>query len=256
MDNTTDGFEDQVQPERLLVNANSPCDNWLKTCPVARTLEGWSETLDAWVLIAITCNRWSCPICGRKKVQHYARKVADAEPNKLITLTCNPAMHENPRAAYDDTRRKIPGLTARLRRLFGEVEFFRILEITKKGWPHYHLVTRSGFIPQATISNIWKELVGAPIVDVRKIDRKNNAYWYVIKYLAKQRYIAWTDRRAAWTKGFFRKDEFESGEKLFLLRQYFANAHPADHMRWCYDGCTFEKYSDSCWVKVQTAKER
>lgn len=246
---TRDQFRDKSEPDRLLIGSDRSITNWMGTCPVARTYEGWSETLEAWVIIAICCRRWSCPICGRKKVAHYAQRVSAAKPNRLVTLTVNPANHESPRAAYDDTRRAIPALSAKLRRRFGEFEFFRILEVTKKGWPHYHLMVRSEYIPQPEISSLWNELVGAPIVDVRALHKSVQAYWYVVKYLGKQKMIPWTDRRAAWTRRFFPKDDFTAGDKLFILRPYFANAHPADHARWMYEGATLERYSDNCWIK-------
>lgn len=251
---TRDLFRDQSEPARFLVGHNAGLDLWMKCCPVARTWEGWSETLDAWVIIAVSCRRWSCPICGREKVQHYAKKVADAEPNRLITLTVNPAMHESPRAAYDATRRQIPELSKRIRKGYTEFEFFRVLEATKKGWPHYHLVTRSPYIPQGELSSIWNELTGAWIVDVRALHRRTNAYWYVVKYLGKQAHIPWTDRRATWTKNFFRKTDFAPGESLHILRPYFANAHPADHCRWCYEGAYLERYSKNCWIKRGSEK--
>lgn len=183
----------QQQNDRLLITPNASIDAWMNTCPKARTIEGWSTRLNAWVIIANCCKQWGCPICGRQKIQHYARLVADAQANRLITLTVNPARYDSPRAAYDHTRRRIPILSARLRRTYGEFEFFRILEVTKKGWPHYHLIARSPYIPQTELSQLWNELTGAPIVDVRKLDRRTNAYWYVTKYLAKQKYIPWTN---------------------------------------------------------------
>lgn len=247
-DHTDSALRTKVQPDRFLVGSDRSIHNWMMACPRAKTLEAYSETLENWVVIAISCNNWGCPVCGRKKVVHYAKLVADAAPNKLITLTVNPAKHSDPRAAYDETRRKIPGLSARLRRAYGEFEFFRILEITKKGWPHYHLIARSPYIPQAELSNLWAELVGAPIVDVRKIDRTASAYWYVVKYLAKQRYIPWTDRRAAWTRKFFPKSEFKPGQSLNLMQETFKREHPADYLRWWYEGHEIQAYSGNCWL--------
>jgi len=249
-DSTRDQFQEEPPADRMLVGHNRSLANWMKACPSARTLEGWSQVLEAWVIIGTCCNRWSCPICGRRKVQHYARLVAESGADKLITLTVNPAKHADPRAAYDATRRQIPRLTAKLRKAYGEFEFFRILEATKRGWPHYHLIARSPYIPQAELSGLWNDLTGAPIVDVRQMNRKTNAYWYVVKYLAKQEYIPWTDRRASWTRGFFVKDDFEKGEGLDLAVPFFANTHPTDHVRWCYEGTTLERYSHNCWVIV------
>lgn len=248
-DHTRTLFRTEAESDRFLVGCDKSIDLWMRTCPRAKTLEGWSETLDAWVIVANTCNNWSCPVCGRRKVQHYAQKVAKAEPNRLITLTVNPSRHSSPREAFDSTRRKVTELATKLRRRYDEFEFFRVLEVTKKGWPHYHLITRSPYIPQPEISDLWNGLTGAPIVDVRQMKKTVQAYWYVVKYLAKQKYIPWTDRRAAWTRKFFKKVDFVPGPKLNILVPHFANAHPADHARWCYEGSYLERYSDNCWVK-------
>lgn len=252
-DSTRDLFRDQTEKPKHLIGAYTPLAAWMNCCPRARTLTGWSVTLDSHVIIQVTCKNWGCPICGRRKVQRYAKMVADACPNRLITLTVNPGRWENPRAAYDGTRRAVPRLTAKLRKAYGEFEFFRILEVTKKGWPHYHLVTRSPFIPQGEISNLWDELTGAPIVDVRELKKKTNAYWYVVKYLGKQEYIPWTDRRASSTKGFFVKTEFVAGPGLELQGQRFVGHRPDHFLGWDHRGWTLERYSTDCWRLIAPA---
>lgn len=247
-DGTRSQFKTQQETRQHLVGGYTALADWMKCCPRSKTLEAWSQTLNAWVIIGITCKNWGCPICGRKKLAHYARRVMAAQPNRLITLTVNPRMHNDPRAAYDATRRSIPKLSERLRKGYTEFEFFRVLEATKKGWPHYHLITRCPYIPQQEISDHWKKLTGAPIVDVRKMDKTTNAYWYVVKYLGKQLKIPWTDRRASWTKGFFAKDDFEAGECLHLASEHFYGARPDNHARWEHTGCVLEAYSDNCWI--------
>ena len=247
-DSTRKLFSDQPVSTKHLVGSYFALADWMKCCPRAKTLEAWSEKLQAFVIIQVTCKNWGCPICGRRKVQKYAKKVTAAKPNRLVTLTVNPKQHESPRAAFDATRRSIPKLSAKVRKLFGEFEFFRILEVTKKGWPHYHLITRSEYIPQPELSRLWNELTGAPIVDVRKLGKTVQAYWYVVKYLGKQDHVPWTDRRAAWTKNFFVDEEFEAGPSLHLMGQRFVGARPDNHARWCYLGCILERYSQDCWI--------
>jgi len=247
-DSTRSLFKNQDECGTLLVSHHGGVDNWMKCCPVARTMEGWSETLSAWVIIQVRCKRWGCPICGRRKVQHYAQKVATAKPNRFITLTCWTELYESPREAFDQTRRAIPKFMAKLRNAYGEFECFRVLEATKKGWPHYHMIARCPYIPQPELVTLWRDLTGNKIVDVRAIDKTTHAYWYVVKYLAKQQHIPWTDRRCTWTKAFFPEPDFESGESLNIMALHFANAHPADHVRWCYEGCTLERHSADCFI--------
>lgn len=184
----------------------------------------------------------------------YGWKVAKAEPNKLITLTTNPNVWEDPRQAYDQTRRKVTNLATRLRRTVDEFEYFKVLEVTKAGWPHYHLIARSPFIPQKKISTIWAELTQAPIVDVRAVKRSRDVYTYVVKYLGKQKYIPWTNRRCSWTKGFFRDDDFDPPPSLELEMVEFEHDHPRDFMFYYYKGQAFEELSNTCWVLTDSER--
>lgn len=237
--------------QRLLVASEGGFRREMQCCPIARTYTAISIRLEATVIIAVECGRWSCQHCGKKKVAKYALRVKEAAPNKLITLTVNPARWGSPREAYDGTRRKVSDLTKVLRKSYGEFEYFRILEVTKKGWPHYHLITRSPYIPQAELSDLWRQLTGAPIVDVRMIKKVGDVYWYVVKYLAKQAYIPWTDRRATWTRGFLVKTDFKADTPLELMEPQFSHEHPADWMRWNLPTTNLIEYSPTCWIFQQ-----
>lgn len=206
----------QEQPRFFLIGSRGKSRDEIKTCPYASTIVGYSLSLERTIILAVTCKRWGCSFCGPCKVRKLATVAMGAKPTTLITLTVATAMHENPRAAYESTRRKLPTLSRTIRRNVKEFEYMRVLEVTKKGWPHYHLVARTGYIPQRKLSAWWKELTGAPIVDIRKIGKRENAYWYVVKYLSKQEYIPWTNRRVTMSKNFKRKEEKEEFEPLQL----------------------------------------
>lgn len=220
----------------------------MDTCPRARTLSARSETLDAWVLIAVTCKNWGCPICGRRKVAHYAQLVTAAKPNRLITLTVDPKFYKDPRDAFDRTRKCVPKLIASLRKAYGDFECFRVLETTKKGWPHYHLVVRSAYIPHAVVRSLWTALTGAIIVDVRQIKRATDIYYYVVKYLAKQTAVPWTKRRVTWTRNFFAAQDFTPGPGLLLQGEAFKGHTPVQIAQWEFTGCTLERHSRDCWI--------
>lgn len=241
-------FEPEPEEPSFLVGSNGNLTGWLKTCPAAQTLTGYSETLDQWVLIALCCRKWGCPICGRKKLTHYARRVADAKPNRFITLTCWTRLYENPRQAFDLTRRKVGEFAQHFRRQLGEFEFFRVLEATEAGWPHYHLITRSPYIPHKHLLAKWQELTGNKIVHVKAIDKATNAYWYTVKYLGKQYAVPWTTRRAAWSRHFFPPSQFEAGPSLNLMNQEFEHQHPANYIRWNHEGATLVRETDTMWL--------
>ncbi|MCH7687825.1 MAG: hypothetical protein IH899_14270, partial [Planctomycetes bacterium] len=199
----------------------------LAGCQFASTMHGWSVELASHVVIQIRCKRWTCPHCGQRKMTHFAHEVSRAKPNRLITLTIATRLYTHPREAYDKTRRALPKLTTQLRKAHGEFEYFRVLEATKKGWPHYHLVTRCPYISQSELSHRWNKLTGAPIVDVRQIKKAAHVYRYVMKYLGKQLSVPWTDRRVSWTRNFFVADDFEKGPGLEMPAPEWSEQSPA-----------------------------
>ena len=73
---------------------------------------------------------------------------------------------------------------------------------TKRGWPHYHLLVRSGYRDYRFVRQVWSELTGAIIVDVRKVKKRDSVYWYLVKYMCKQEHCDFTQRRLSWTKKF------------------------------------------------------
>src|SRR6266436_9544748 len=188
------------EPKTYLVGNLEQLHHELKCCPYSTSLlcTELATGLDA--VIAIPCKRWGCKWCGQRNAFKLAIKVDEAKPTKFITLTINPKCYENPREAYDKTRRKISDLAKAVRVHAGEFEYIRVLEVTKKGWPHYHLVARCGFIKQKWLSDAWASSTGAPIVDIRAIKKTDNVFKYMLKYLCKQEYIPWTNRRVCWSK--------------------------------------------------------
>lgn len=218
----------------LLIGSSRPSLGPLDLCHHAVSLTAWSEALDCKILIAQTCKQWTCRHCGEKKASALAATAAAAKPNKLITLTINPALHESPRSAFDVTRRKCATLVQMIRRSFGTFEYLRVLELTKKGWPHYHFVARCGFIPQPWLSDRWNTLTGAPIVDVRALKKTREAYWYVMKYLGKQHYCDFTKRRVTISKNFAPPVQRKNVSDLGLQGLHREHQHPRDYLYWNY----------------------
>jgi hypothetical protein len=135
---------------------------------------------------------------------------------------------DSPRHAYDETRRRLPKWSARVRKVVGEFEYCRVLEVTKEGWPHYHLLARCQYIPQATLSQFWAEQTASKIVDVRAIRDGQNSVNYCCKYLRKQAYCPFTTRRVSWTKNFFPKTKAEPKTDWDLIDK----EHKKDHPGW------------------------
>lgn len=240
--------EKQEPVTEWLVGYDYPTNDPTSACTSQSTLVAYSQTLARAVFLQVTCKRWGCRFCGTQKIRQLASITVDARPTKLITLTVNTKLWDSPRAAFDGTRRRLPRLIQKIRRAYGEFEYLRVLEITKRGWPHYHFVARCKYLPQQIISGWWDQLTGAPIVDIRKIDRSADAYWYVTKYLGKQRYCRWTNRRAVLSRHFDPNRDERKQDRLGLIG---GEVFPEPLWSWArrhHEGVTFERLGTLLWV--------
>jgi len=129
-------------------------------------------------------NQWS-----RKQKRCYHRalsglEVAHALNNhvRFITLTSAPDSPENIHNSFSK-------LVKRIRRQFGEFEYFAVRETTVSGLVHIHLLCRGSYIPQEWLSNAWAEIHRAPVVWIKHVDLKRDSKKkiasYLVKYLAK-----------------------------------------------------------------------
>jgi hypothetical protein len=166
----------------------------------------------------------------------------------MITLTIDPKLWVTPRDAYDGTRRKLSDFAKAIRKIRGRFEYLRVLEVTKKGWPHYHFLAKCDYIPQATISKVWAELTGAVIVDVRRVEQKTNVFRYVLKYLCKQAYVPWTNRRVSWSKDFFIKPDKPEPRQNPFVNRVRSILHPASVLESRYAGETIIERRPGVWV--------
>lgn len=176
-----------------------------------------------------------------------AYRVATAEPQRFITLTIDTKQWETPRAAYDGTRRQISRLVQEIRRRGRSFEYFRILETTAQGWPHYHLLQKGDFIRQQDLSRAWRKHAKAPVVDIRRVDNPDRAVSYVCKYLFKQETCPFTSRRIAWSRRFFPPPEDNHKEPSNWQLEEYEGSHPLDWIRYHHSHCTF-RYERPTWI--------
>lgn len=109
------------------------------------------------------------------------------KPTVFITLTSNPAWGESPedRARLLVAAWQIVVRRAKQRGLVRQLQYFVVIERTKKGEPHLHILARITRLDQKWLSDQMKELNGAPIVWIERIRGKGHAAKYVSKYLGK-----------------------------------------------------------------------
>jgi len=236
----------QPPPSYLVGPNSSPAYKYFGVCPYAQTLSAYSTTHSLPVLFVLPCKRWSCQVCARAKITKLAHSVRAAKPTRLLTLTIDPSLYVSPRHAWEETRRCVPLLIRNLRTLYGSVEYLRVTEVTKAGWPHYHLLVRSGYLPHPVVRKIWNELTGARIVDLRPVTKCFKAYEYLVKYLSKLHKLDWTERHVSYSRNFFPKDDWEPDSPLSYGDETFHSFHPANYVAEHCLGATLHRLSNHC----------
>lgn len=78
-------------------------------------------------------------------------------------------------------------LWRRYRRKFGPraVGYAKIVELTKAGTPHLHIIADVPFIAQRQLAAEWRALTGSYIVDIRKVRGRDGIAGYLTSYLTK-----------------------------------------------------------------------
>ena len=212
--------------------------NWrhLDLCPRSTSMTALCEEYRCRALIALSCKQWDCRYCAPIKIRKLAAQTRDARPNRLLTLTIDPSLWASPLDSFDGTRHSVPEMITRLRRKYGEIEYFRVTEITKKGWPHYHLLIRSDYLPHEQVQHVWQSLTGATIVDIRQVKNSFDSCNYLTKYLSKLHKIPWTARHLSVSHNFFQPDTRPPRTKLSFLESKRVAQHPSSLLAENHEG--------------------
>lgn len=170
----------------------------------------------------LPCKRWTCEHCRPRRMRAFKALAADGLPDMMITLTSNPAVGESP----DDRARKLVDAWRRTRRAamrrfkLKTLEFLAVFEKTKAGEPHLHILCRSRFIPHEWLSNMMREQIGAPVVDIRRIKGRRQAVNYVSKYVGKQPH-QFSGLKRYWRSQKYVKKTREDGQASYKSRDVF-----------------------------------
>jgi len=78
-------------------------------------------------------------------------------------------------------------LWRRLRRRWGAraIGYAKVVELTKAGTPHLHILVECPFISQRELSAAWERLTGSYIVDIRRVRSSKGISGYLSSYLTK-----------------------------------------------------------------------
>lgn len=133
----------------------------------------------------IRCKKWTCPHCGPILARIWSKRIADAKPARMLTLTCDHSRFPSPQAAYQAMKAALPPLFRLIRRQIGPIEYAAVWELHEDGYPHLHIAMRGHYIPQKWLSRVWNNLGLGPIVDIRQVKTSKGAAAYMAKYMTK-----------------------------------------------------------------------
>lgn len=159
----------------LDIHAYQPCGHG---CITGNSADGTER-----LIVPIRCGRWTCGTCAARKVRMWQSRAVRGRPERMITLT---VQHRDDRNAYDAlalAKRALPKLISAIRRKYPRIEYLAAWQITHRGTPHVHMMTRGSYIPQRWLSARWRALTGSPIVDIRRIHTAAQTAKYVTRYM-------------------------------------------------------------------------
>jgi hypothetical protein len=146
---------------------------------------------------ALRCRSWLCPECAPVRAKQLICDVMRGAPTTFLTLTCRRVEGEHPNTAAKrliDAWRRARRQWMR-RQGIKKLPFFAVVEQTKLGWPHLHIMLRGVWIDQRWLSRTMEALANSPIVDIRRIENAGRAAVYVAKYAGKANHKFGTCKR-------------------------------------------------------------
>jgi len=135
----------------------------------------------------LVCRSWGCDYCAPERRSRLMAQAAGGEPTRFLTLTVNPHIGNDPADRLGLLAAAWRNTVKRLRRRFPgkPIEYLAVVEETKQGEPHLHILLRSPYIAQKFISDCMAEMIQSPIVDIRRIKGMKEVVRYVAKYITK-----------------------------------------------------------------------
>lgn len=137
--------------------------------------------------VSLACRSWHCDQCAPKRKKQLIAEAMGGAPCTFLTLTFRVRAGITPDEAAPMLSRAWRIIRKRLMRKYHwkRLPFLAVMEKTKRGWPHIHLLLRSRFIPWKLLSKWMAELCDSPNVLIEKIDNKKRAAGYCAKYCSK-----------------------------------------------------------------------
>lgn len=161
------------------------------------------------------CGSWTCRQHQGAIAYHWACRVAESQPERMITLTEIP--EDKSRATF-----AFQHLVQDIRREGIRFDYARFLEVgDQTGMRHFHIAQRGDYVPKFWLSSRASANGLGRIVDIEKCYGAGPAF-YLAKYVTKDDFSLPGWRKVASSRGFFRPKEvpadFREGD--WILKKY------------------------------------
>lgn len=176
----------------------------LTACPTPRR-GSFQVSGDTWLAVDIvSCRRWKCVFCGPKKAYKLRERIKLAKYERFMTLTHKPRPGQTQEAALRELRHNWHTLHKAIDRLKQgtKIQYVAIVEWTKAGQPHLHILFAGPYIQQRKLSGMWRHINNSPIVDIRAVKEHEKTAHYLAKYLTKDNACPPRMRRWSCSRGF------------------------------------------------------
>jgi hypothetical protein len=150
------------------------------------------------------CGSWWHDPCSKVRKRKVIAQVLSGRPTKFLTLTTQNTGTGNP---VDEAERMSRALTIFAKRIarklkIKKIEYAAFFEATEKGWPHFHIVGRWGFIKWKWLRDEWNSIVGRGSVWIEGPDTPGGVSKYVSSYVGKGAHRFGTLKRYRFTRGY------------------------------------------------------
>ncbi len=155
--------------------------------PLCRTMSLVNGDSDFGLVSALKCKCWDCGQCQVERRKQLIAQACSGVPTMFVTLTSRPRNDLAPDEQCTLLARAWRLIVKRAKRKYNyaHLPYFAVVEATKAGQPHLHILVRAQWIDQRWLSDQMREITGDYIVDVRRIVRPKEVVHYVAKYIGK-----------------------------------------------------------------------
>jgi hypothetical protein len=154
----------------------------------------------------LRCNSWGCLRCAARMTTIWANRVAEVQPERMVTFTKIGGTRDEIRLGFQHIMR-------RLRSEGYDFEYWGVVELHISLLPHMHVVQKGSYIPKKALQWAVKR-EGWGHCDIRKVSSGWSATHYCAKHLCHSHGRRWDGRLIRYSRKFFPRTKADEMAEL------------------------------------------